>query len=79
MLSYNFYYWCVHSIIYAYCHNKCKNLYYLNPWALDWDIVVISSKTERQDIVGYFISGIPVCLGEIHVESVLDRYYLEGE
>ena len=26
-----------------------------------------------------FISGIPVCLGEIHVESVLDRYYLEGE
>ena len=38
-----------------------------------------SELPERQDIVGHFISGIPVCLGEIHVEFVLDRYYLEGE
>ena len=35
VLSYNFYYWCIHSIIYVYCHNKCTNIYYLNPWALD--------------------------------------------
>ena len=40
---------------------------------------VVRSKRDRRVDIRTLSSGIPVCLGEIHVESVLDRYYLEGE